>query len=255
MGDQYSFYWYHAHYRAYYGDGVSGPIVIHPSRNQTRPFQNLACNPHELQQLLRAEEKAPALLLNDWQHELSDKLLGEYVTTGAYPLCVDNVLINGKASADCQARDESSNDTGTPELQKQPRMSSKGCAMGSMPSSSKLSRCSQTCSNTSGELAVIHADETNGWMALHLANTGLVSDLAFSIDGHSMIVFAADGLYAELSEIQVHHCISIHSRLQRGFPADGSGIASVNRRTLLRDGETGSEAWQLLHPSSNIPVW
>ena len=61
----------------------------------------------------------------------------------------------------------------------------------------------QACSNTPSGLAVIHVDEANGWVVLHLANTGLLSDLAFSIDGHSMIVYAADGLYVELSEIQV----------------------------------------------------
>jgi len=54
-------------------------------------------------------------------------------------------------------------------------------------------------------------DASQGWAAVHLVNAGAVSRLSVSLDGHSMFVYAADGLYVEPQEVQVLH-ISIGQR-------------------------------------------
>ncbi|KFY32044.1 hypothetical protein V493_00559 [Pseudogymnoascus sp. VKM F-4281 (FW-2241)] len=70
--NEYGFYWYHSHFRAYYNDAIRGPLMIHPSSSRRRPFESLAKRPAELEVLLRAERDAPSVLLNDWTHSLSD---------------------------------------------------------------------------------------------------------------------------------------------------------------------------------------
>ncbi|RSL98516.1 hypothetical protein CDV31_012583 [Fusarium ambrosium] len=47
--------------------------------------------------------------------------------------------------------------------------------------------------------------QSRGWLALNLVNSGAVSALRVSLDGHSMFVYAADGLYTKLQEVNVLH--------------------------------------------------
>jgi len=42
-----------------------------------------------------------------------------------------------------------------------------------------------------------------GWLALNLVNAGAVSKLAVSLDSHSMFVYAADGLFTAMQEVEV----------------------------------------------------
>ncbi|KAL5603357.1 hypothetical protein FOBRF1_010890 [Fusarium oxysporum] len=63
----------------------------------------------------------------------------------------------------------------------------------------------ETCTNTTSPLLVISTDQSRGWLALNLVNSGAVSALRVSLDGHSMFVYAADGLYTKLQEVNVLH--------------------------------------------------
>merc|ERR1712169_157280 len=62
-----------------------------------------------------------------------------------------------------------------------------------------------------GDFFTFTADASRGWTALHLVNAGAVSRLSVSLDGHSMFVYEADGLYVTPQEVQVLH-ISIGQR-------------------------------------------
>ena len=62
---------------------------------------------------------------------------------------------------------------------------------------------SRTCSNTTSPLLTIVANHTQGWLALHLVNGGGVSQLAVSLDSHSMFVYTADGLFTAVQEVKV----------------------------------------------------
>ncbi|KAK0891582.1 hypothetical protein LTR91_024576, partial [Friedmanniomyces endolithicus] len=96
LDDQYGFYWYHSHLNAYYDDAVRGPLLIHPSPSLLRPFESLARNDAERDALLQAEKAATPVLLTDWYHNVSDVVLRQYETTGAFPSCVDSLLANGQ---------------------------------------------------------------------------------------------------------------------------------------------------------------
>lgn len=70
----------------------------------------------------------------------------------------------------------------------------------------------QTCANTTSELLTIPANLTQGWLALNLVNAGSVSKLSVSVDGHSMYVYAADGLYVALQEVKVCESQTVYIR-------------------------------------------
>jgi FtsP/CotA-like multicopper oxidase with cupredoxin domain len=61
----------------------------------------------------------------------------------------------------------------------------------------------ETCSNTTSEQFMLNVDASQGWAAFHLVNAAAVSRLSVSLDGHSMIVYAADGLYVEPQTVEV----------------------------------------------------
>ncbi|EON65842.1 hypothetical protein W97_05084 [Coniosporium apollinis CBS 100218] len=99
--DEYGFYWYHSHFRAYYSDATRGPLMIHPSPSRRRPFEELASSNDELSALLQAERDAAPVLLTDWYHRLSDEVFAQYFETGAFPNCVDSLLANGYGRVQC----------------------------------------------------------------------------------------------------------------------------------------------------------
>merc|ERR1712000_93630 len=78
-----------------------------------------------------------------------------------------------------------------------PMMFKPGFNMSSLPP--------ETCTNTSSSLLSISADPSRGWLALNLVNSGAVSALRVSLDNHSMFVYAADGLYTRLQDVNVLH--------------------------------------------------
>ncbi|KAK6390809.1 hypothetical protein LTR81_026874 [Elasticomyces elasticus] len=101
LGDQYGFYWYHSHFKSYYNDAVRGPLVIHPSPSLRRPFLSLALADAKNSALLQAERDATPLLLADWYHNISDAVYEQYIRTGAFPSCVDSLLVNGQGRVQC----------------------------------------------------------------------------------------------------------------------------------------------------------
>merc|ERR1712000_131312 len=89
----------------------------------------------------------------------------------------------------------------------------KGCSMQMMfkPGFNASSLPPEICSNTTSEQFMFDVDASQGWAAVHLVNAGAVSRLSVSLDGHSMFVYAADGLYVEPQEVKVLH-VSIGQR-------------------------------------------
>ncbi|KAH7239745.1 Cupredoxin [Fusarium solani] len=76
-----------------------------------------------------------------------------------------------------------------------PMMFNPGFNMSSLPP--------ENCTNTTSPVLVIPADQSRGWLSLNLVNSGAVSILRVSLDGHSMFVYAADGLYTKIQEVNV----------------------------------------------------
>lgn len=173
--NEYGFYWYHSHFRAYYNDAIRGPLMIRPSSSRRRPFESLATSPAELDALLQAELDSTSVLLNDWTHTLSDVIYAQYFETGVFPSCVVSLLANGQGRVQC-----------LPESVLQ---------AGSFPT--------ESCTSTTSDLMMIPANTTQGWLALDFINAGSVSNLGESLDAHSMYVYASDGLYVTVQEVKV----------------------------------------------------
>ncbi|KAJ5318538.1 CAZyme family AA1 [Penicillium atrosanguineum] len=243
--DQYGFFWYHSHVRAYYNDGIRGPLLIRPSPGRSRPFEKLVHGPRERDAILQAERDATPILLNDWTHDLSDIIYARYFETGAFPNCVDSILANGFGRVEClpeyilqagpslgyENMNHSASSIMTMAMGKREGMSMEPPTLSS-PNADSLSLYQreayvnfrdnvghvafhdfvkpswfslppETCTNTSSSLLTIPANHTRGWIALNLVNSGAVSKLSVSLDGHSMFVYAADGLYVEMQEVEV----------------------------------------------------
>ncbi|KAJ5350264.1 hypothetical protein N7541_007991 [Penicillium brevicompactum] len=278
VGNEYGFFWYHSHFRAYYNDAIRGPLLIRPSSSRRRPFENLASNGDERDAMLEAERNATSVLLNDWTHELSDTIYARYFETGAFPHCVDSILANGLGRVEClpeyildagpglglaAATSGVANTTpasmsssvgmdmsgmmkrmmdsmpDTMSMEDQPSMPIMSLTESSHPTMATTdmvsmagstgmaqpmkslgprgctppmmfrngynvsSLPSETCVNTTARQLKIPAKSSQGWLALNLVNSGAVSAIRVSLDAHSMLVYAADGLYVTPQEVKV----------------------------------------------------
>ncbi|GJN69363.1 hypothetical protein PLICBS_003411 [Purpureocillium lilacinum] len=108
------------------------------------------------------------------------------------------------ASATSPGRSAMPASSHTPSMHK---LSPRGCMPPMMfnPGFDMSSLPPETCTNTSSTLLTIPANTTRGWLALNLVNAGSVSALRVSLDGHSMLVYAADGLYVQPQVVKVLH--------------------------------------------------
>jgi FtsP/CotA-like multicopper oxidase with cupredoxin domain len=297
--DEYGFYWYHSHVRAYYNDAIRGPLMIRPNPSRTRPFEKLAVNNADSSALLQAERDATSVLLNDWTHDLSDTVFARYFETGAFPHCVDSILANGYERVQCLPEEILQAGTGlgigaTPSdtmnsmsptstfiststvgsilmsgvkrgmtmtmansevmvmgntahsgasstissmvmsetSQAMGTLSPRGCMAPMMfrDGYNINSLPAETCTNTASTLLTIPVNPAQGWLALNLVNSGAVSSLRVSLDGHSMFVYAADGLFVTLQEVKASQveetCLWILISL---------GSPPGNRSTILGD--------------------
>ncbi|KAL1582284.1 hypothetical protein WHR41_09162 [Cladosporium halotolerans] len=277
LDNEYGFYWYHSHFRAYYNDAIRGPITILPKRSRTRPFESIASCDADVEALLQAERHAFPVLLTDWYHDVSDVVLREYNRTGVFPHCVNSLLANGMGRVQCLPRevldcgpdlclgserssamsmsssgnlelprsssaasqdmalmDDTASSVSTTELRPMTKSvpSSSQRPMGSMPQRKRQMMdmsdmatslgprgCTpptmfrpgynasdlppETCTKTMAPLLTIPANSSSGWLALNLVNAGSTSKLTVSLDSHTMYVYAADGLFVKMQEIEV----------------------------------------------------
>lgn len=61
----------------------------------------------------------------------------------------------------------------------------------------------ESCAETVAPLLKIPASASLGWLALHLVNAGSTTKLTVSLDSHTMFVYAADGLFVNMQEVEV----------------------------------------------------
>ncbi len=90
-------------------------------------------------------------------------------------------------------------------MQAMTTLNPKGCVPPMMykPGYNLTSFALQPCVNTTSPFLHIAANQSLGWLSLNLVNSGAVTKLAISLDGHSMVVYAADGEYVGLEEVNV----------------------------------------------------
>lgn len=89
----------------------------------------------------------------------------------------------------------------------------------------------ETCTETAAPLLTIPANSASGWLALNLVNAGSTTKLTVSLDSHKMYVYAADGLFVKMQEVEV--CIELLSQIWLLLIFEG--IANESWRALLSD--------------------
>lgn len=218
---QYGAYWYHAHERGQVDDGLLGPLKIHPVEDKPRPFHLINDDPKAVAAMLKAEAHAKNLIVGDWRNTTSEEIWDIQVASGIEATCLDSILFNGKGKVDCWSPDkiESLLDDAQREwlaAAQQDAFTAKGCLPGGAlaaviapgePADESVIPPSvfEVCTATEGSHEVIEVkksacdDET--WVAIDLVFTFGVLSGTFSIDEHSMWIYAVDGSYIEPEEV------------------------------------------------------
>ena len=103
---QYGSYWYHAHERGQIDDGLYGPLLIHPSKAEPKPFSQISNDPATVQALEKAADKPRQLVVSDFQHLTSSKRWDITVASNVELACYDSILFNGKGQVHCPSREK-----------------------------------------------------------------------------------------------------------------------------------------------------
>ncbi|KAF2626080.1 multicopper oxidase [Macroventuria anomochaeta] len=215
--DQYGSYFYHAHSRGQIDDGAYGPITIKPKAGIAKPFDKIA--PAEVDLLKEAEANVAPLLLSDWRHRTSEETWTDQLASGLESaICMDSLLVNGKGAVDCWSREEITQFTNpgiAPVLtQGNLELTDKGCFppalfqillgnSSTINSSALPPSVFEICTPTQGSRETIKAPRDRKWLALDVISSAGIDTFAFSIDEHSLWVYAVDGHYVEPVKVDV----------------------------------------------------
>lgn len=99
--DQYGAYFYHAHHRGHFEDGLYGPIYITPSSSEAKPFNFITTSTSQLQAIEQAEANTSPVILSDWRLLTSEQIWDAEEAAGLDDYCANALLINGKGSISC----------------------------------------------------------------------------------------------------------------------------------------------------------
>ncbi|CAE6408440.1 unnamed protein product [Rhizoctonia solani] len=198
-------------------DGLKGSIYIRLNANKPKPFDQISTNAAVIKKLKQAENNA--LMLNvDYKHYTSEHWMAEWERTDVEQLCIDNLLTNGKGPVLCPNVDKL-NAIATAD---QKPLTKKGCMQPSNKlmfpyPDSKPEHVSPTmwteCTNPNTSFEVFSVNQSDGWVAFNMLNSGALWDLRVSIDSHKMYFFAADGHYTK-DQVASSILIAIGERYQ-----------------------------------------
>ncbi|KAM5352708.1 hypothetical protein ACJ41O_005430 [Fusarium nematophilum] len=217
---QHGSYWYHSHFRGQIEDGLFGPIVIHPRPDDPNPFHLISEDEKTLCAMEEAESRVIPLVISDFVHLTSDEKWDMALAAGVEDSCYDSVLFNGKGRVECLPEEVISENLN--EIQKMylslvpgSSFTDKAClpasalmalAGGGGDESKLLPGTFSGCKETQGQLEVINianpSNTPDAWVAFDVVGAVNFITGIFSIDGHSLWVYAMDGSYIEPQEVQ-----------------------------------------------------
>ncbi|KAG9124387.1 hypothetical protein FRC07_011817 [Ceratobasidium sp. 392] len=197
--NQMGYHWYHSHRQIQVDDGLRGDIYIRPKAGRANPFSLISSNSVDIAAMKAAEKSPNKLFIYDWKHKTSVEYMNEWKRTLVEPLCLDDILINGKGQMVCPSR-AILDPVVHPLVGK---ATDKGCAY---PNNTKVfpfpgypSQVSAdifyNCKNTTTELETFQVNPAAKWAAFNVVNAASVWDLRVSIDNHTLYTWAADGSY------------------------------------------------------------
>ncbi|WYZ41203.1 hypothetical protein EsH8_V_000098 [Colletotrichum jinshuiense] len=214
---QYGSYWYHAHYEGLIEDGLYGAITIHPASTHQKPFSLISSDSAAIHAMEQAEQKVVPLLLSDHRHMISEETYELSKAAEIQFSCYDSFLFNGKGSVKCYT-DEQNTAILTQErsdvLSKVAgaKMTDKGCLPPAVIAQGKgdLSKIPpgvfDGCQPSTGSVETFKVEksscDTEKWVAFDLIGGYHLHTGMFSIDNHSMWVYAMDGAYVTPQEVE-----------------------------------------------------
>ncbi|CAE6414622.1 unnamed protein product [Rhizoctonia solani] len=196
---QMGYHWYHSHQHLQVDDGLRGDIYLRPKPGRENPFSLISSDAANIAAMKAAEQTPHKLFVYDWKHKTADEYMEEWKRTTVEPLCLDDILINGKGQVVCPSR-QVLDPVVHPTVGK---ATNKGCAFpnntkvfpyGGDPSLVKP-EIFYECKNTTTELEVFQVNPASKWAAFNVVNAASIWDLRVSIDNHTLYTFAADGSY------------------------------------------------------------
>ncbi|PYH96732.1 hypothetical protein BO71DRAFT_396861 [Aspergillus ellipticus CBS 707.79] len=205
---QYGSYFYHAHTRGQIEDGLYGPIYIRPDDSVEKPFHLIANKTSDLQAMQAAEEKTTPLMLSDWRQLTSEEVWQGEEASGLDAYCANALLINGKGSISCPGQQAYNYLASAAQKQilGNQSMTDTGCispmlasAQGDFPHnySAIPPFMFYGCVPGNGGTEHFLVDPSAKYVSYDLISAAGVSMITFSIDEHSMYVYAIDGRYIE----------------------------------------------------------
>ncbi|KAJ5682839.1 Laccase abr2 [Penicillium macrosclerotiorum] len=205
---QYGAYFYHAHHRGQLEDGLYGPIYITPSSSEDRPFSLITSNSTQLQAMIEAEKQTTPLILSDWRLLTSEEIWSAEEASGLDSICANSLLINGKGSITCFSQDEI-NALTTPNQRAALgtlNLTDIACFPPELTAAQgdfrhNISAIPPTmfsgCTPSQGPQHVVSVDPSQQYVSLDLTSAAGLLHLTFSIDEHTMWIYAIDGRYVE----------------------------------------------------------
>lgn len=203
----YGIHYYHSHASASYGDGLRGPIILHPKPSVPRPWSAISKSRDDQRSMEEAYNKAGPLVIHDWRHETMDNAMTRYRYTGQDPYCIDSLLINSQGRTHCY----------DPELLKPmatlqapgiENLDSNGCVGPLFGFKNKFAKVNPTqCQNSTSAMGEYdtsaYGSKDGKYAAFHILNAGTEYETCFSIDGHDMWVVATDSTFVQPQKIQI----------------------------------------------------
>ncbi|KAK9234747.1 multicopper oxidase-domain-containing protein [Lipomyces kononenkoae] len=239
---QYGSYWYHAHMRSYYQDGIKGPIYIRPASHTPRPYDVVTeGNPTATEILMGLERNPTPLYVMDWTKLPTDAIYQKAINYGIDPACVLGYLINGKGRVTCPSN-ETLATAGAGRLATyakiapgvQAKFDSLGCLdishINGYPGIDNVALeapgFSSPCQPTSTAREIFYVNGSD-WMMFNVINMGGAFGTHLSIDGHDMWVLQVDGTFIKPSKVKQMYA-GLGSRYMIAVPTQkDSGVFAI----------------------------
>ncbi|KAM5448440.1 Glc7p regulatory subunit [Microsporum canis] len=202
-------HWWHSHTRTTMFDGLFGAMYIRPKPTAPAPWSLITTDPKDIASMQRAVANPHVVVVSDWTRFKSWEYMKAQENSGYTIFCVDSLLINGKGSVYCPGEDFLVNHTS--DYMKwaiYPRhVNDKGCLPFVKSTENKYLRngrpetiplhLQQGCVPSEGERAIFEVDPADEWVSFNFVDAATFKTPVFSIDGHEMWVYEADGHFIE----------------------------------------------------------
>ncbi|KAM5436482.1 Glc7p regulatory subunit [Microsporum ferrugineum] len=202
-------HWWHSHTRTTMFDGLFGAMYIRPKPTAPAPWSLISSDPKDIAGMRRAVANPHVVVVSDWTRFKSWEYMKAQENSGYTIFCVDSLLINGKGSVYCPGEDFLVNHTS--DYMKwaiYPRhVNDKGCLPFVKSTENKYLRngrpetiplhLQQGCVPSEGGRAIFEVDPADEWVSFNFVDAATFKTPVFSIDGHEMWVYEADGHFIE----------------------------------------------------------